>query len=347
MKNVSIIGATGYVGMEIVRLLSTHPSFNITHVISQSYVGKIYSDVYPTLRGICDLECEDMNIEKMNADTDVFITALPHGVSSEIVPKLIATGKKVLDHSGDYRYSDVSVYEKAYAPLKHTSPDLLVSAIYGLPEIYRDDIKKTNLVANPGCYPTCSILGLMPAIEEDLIDTSRIIVNAASGVSGAGRKADLAFAYCEMDGNYKSYSPVDHRHTSEIEQELSSLAGEKISITFTPHLLPLKRGMLNTIYVPLKKDITEDELYNMYSKRYINEYFVRVLPKGTLPEIKNVAGSNYIDISFRINKDTNTLIIFSCIDNLMKGAAGQAVQTLNLMCGYEETEGLKNPGLYI
>ena len=347
MKNVSIIGATGYVGLEIVKLLSCHPNFNITHVVSKSYAGKIYSDIYPALRGICDLECEEMNIGEMNIDTDIFITALPHGISSEIVPKLIATGKKVLDHSGDYRYNDVSIYEKAYAPLKHTSVELLESAVYGLPEIYREEIRNANLVANPGCYPTCSILGLMPALENGIIDTSRIVINAASGVSGAGRKESLAFAYCEMDENYKGYSPVGHRHTSEIEQELSTIANSDISIVFTPHLLPLKRGMLNTIYVPLAKDVTEDQLFDIYNRRYRDEYFVRILPKGTLPEIKNVAGSNFVDISFKIDKHTNTLIIFSCIDNLMKGAAGQAVQALNVMCEYDETQGLNTPGMYI
>ncbi len=346
MVNVGIIGATGYVGIEITRLLQNHPGVNITSVVSQSFVGQKISDIYPNLKNVFDMECEKLDIDKLSEGTDIFITALPHGVSKEVIPKLVERGKKVIDHSGDFRYKDVAVYEQWYNA-KHEMPELLEKAVYGLPELYRKDIKHGQIVANPGCYPTCTILGIAPLLSNKLIETKGIIVDAASGISGAGRKTELAFQFCECSENYKAYGVSTHRHTSEIEQEMSILAGSDVMISFTPHLAPMKRGMLSTIYADLKVEQSTENLIDLYREYYKNEYFVRVLDKGKLPETKYVAGSNFIDISLVVDKRLNRVVVLSALDNLMKGSAGQAVQDLNVMCGYEENTGLAMPGLYL
>ena len=346
MINVGIIGATGYVGIEILRLLSRHPGVKITSIVSHNFVGQKVSDIYPTLRNVFDMECDELDIESISKKADLFITALPHGVSKEVIPKLIALNKRVIDHSGDFRYKDVEVYEKWYG-IKHQMPELLEKSVYGLPELYRDKIKNAQIVANPGCYPTCSILGIAPLLKNNIIDTKNIIIDAASGVTGAGRSTDLPYQFCECTENYKAYKVSNHRHTSEIEQELSFLSIENILVSFTPHLAPMKRGMLATIYGNLKKETSTSELINLYREFYKNEYFIRVLDEGKLPETKFVAGSNFIDISIVVDKRLNRVVVLSCIDNLGKVASAQAVQDLNIMCGYDEKTGLEAPGLYL
>jgi N-acetyl-gamma-glutamyl-phosphate reductase len=346
MSKVGIIGATGYVGYEITRLLQKHPNFEITNLVSQSFVGKKYSDVYPNLRGILDMECTAMDIDSICSSSDIVITALPHGLSSEVVPKLLEKGKKVLDHSGDYRYKDISVYEKWYKT-EHKSPYLLQSAVYGLPEIYREKIKSANLVSNPGCYPTCSILALAPLLANNVISLDNIILDAVSGVTGAGRSTDLPLQFCECTENFKAYGVTKHRHTSEIEQEVSSIACKDVILSFTPHLAPFKRGMLVTTYANLLNKSTTKELIELYKEHYKNEFFVRVLDEGKLPETKFVAGSNFIDIGLVVDERLNRVIILSALDNLGKGASSQALQSMNIMFGYDEKSGLDSPGLYI
>jgi len=346
MVNVGVIGATGYVGIEIVRLLQGHPGVCINSVVSQSFVGQKISDVYPNLKNVFDMECRNLDIESIADQSDILVTALPHGISKEVIPKLIQKGKRVIDHSGDFRYKSVEVYEKWYS-IKHEMPDLLKKAVYGLPELYRDDIAGAQLVANPGCYPTCSILAAAPLLAHNLVNKKGIIIDAASGVSGAGRSTELAYQFCECNENFKAYKVTSHRHTSEIEQELGIIAGEEMIISFTPHLVPMKRGMLATIYADLNCEKSTKELLDLYKEYYKNQYFIRILDEGKLPETKNVAGSNFIDIGLVVDKRLNRVVILSALDNLGKGAAGQAVQDLNIMCGFPEHTGLDKPGLYL
>lgn len=347
MIKLGIIGSTGYVGAEIVRLMSVRKDVEITVVTSESFAGKPYSDVYPTLRGIFEKTCEELDIEKISGKADYFITALPHGVSAKVVSKLLEKGKRVLDHSADFRLRDINVYEEWYKVV-HPASGLINDAVYGLPELYRERIKNARLVANPGCYPTCSILGIAPALKNKLVSTKGIIIDAASGVSGAGRKSELPYSFCETAENYKAYGVSSHRHTPEIEQELSVLAGDEVLVSFTPHLVPMKRGMLATIYMDLNdKGLTQEDIHDVYTEYYKNEPFVRVLPLGRFPETKFVAGSNYIDIGISVDSRLNRLIVISALDNLGKGSASQAIQSLNIMAGLDETEGLIKPGLYI
>ncbi|MEI8198863.1 MAG: N-acetyl-gamma-glutamyl-phosphate reductase [Eubacteriales bacterium] len=341
---VGIIGATGYVGVELIRILSMHPNVILTHLVSQSFVGKSFSDVYPSFRGICDLPLTGEGPEAVAAGCDLVITALPHGISSKVVPVLLSEGVKVIDHSGDFRYRRQAVYEASYG-LIHPCPELLPQAVYGIPELYRDKLATASLVANPGCYPTCSILGLAPLLAKKIINTGGIIVDAVSGISGAGRKAELAYSYCESSDNFKAYSVSMHRHTTEIEQEYSILAGVDVCITFTPHLAPMKRGMYATIYadlLPETRDMTASEIRGLYETYYSDDSFVRILPLDVAPETRYVAYSNYIDISIFTDPRTGKVKILSAQDNLGKGAAAQAVQALNAMQGYPEGLGLSN-----
>lgn len=341
---VGIIGATGYVGVELIRILSMHPNVVLTHLVSQSFVGKSFSDVYPSFRGICDLPLTGDGPETVAAGCDLVITALPHGVSSKVVPVLLSNGVKVIDHSGDFRYRKLEAYEASYG-LTHPCPELLQQAVYGIPELYRDKLAAASLVANPGCYPTCSILGLAPLLAKNIISTDGIIVDAVSGISGAGRKADLAYSYCESSDNFKAYGVTMHRHTTEIEQEYSLLAGVDVYITFTPHLAPMKRGMYATIYadlLPGTKHMTAADIHVLYELYYAEDPFVRILPLDAAPETRYVAYSNYIDISVFTDPRTGKVKILSAQDNLGKGAAAQAVQALNAMQGYPESLGLSN-----
>lgn len=346
MIKAGVLGATGYAGAELVRLLSAHKNVEITLLGSQSFEGKKFSDIYTNLRGIVDNVCECGDVDTVCERSDVVFTALPHGASKEVIPMLCEKGVVVIDLSGDFRYNDVKVYEKWYGE-PHCAPELLKKAVYGLPELHRDEIKKTKLVGNPGCYTTCSILGLAPLLANKVIDSKNIIIDAKSGVTGAGRSLKLPSLFCECDESMKAYGVATHRHTSEIEQELSLVAGEEIALSFTPHLIPVKRGILATSYANLSSDISTEEAVEMFKEYYKGEKFVRICEAGSLPEIKNVAFSNYVDIGLVVDKRLNRVIVVSCIDNLIKGAAGQAIQNMNIIFGEEEACGLQAPPMYL
>ncbi|PKN17545.1 MAG: N-acetyl-gamma-glutamyl-phosphate reductase [Deltaproteobacteria bacterium HGW-Deltaproteobacteria-6] len=340
----AIFGASGYTGQELIRILSGHPQVELVAVTSRRYAGVPVADVFPSLFGLTSLTYSDGTPLEIAKLCDAVFLALPHGVSMDIAPVFIQAGRKVIDLSADYRLRDLATYEKWYA--KHQSADLFGQAVYGLPELYRQDIKKSQLVANPGCYPTSIILGLMPALKDRLLDVSTIIADSASGVSGAGRDPQVGSLFCEVDGGFKAYKVGKHRHTPEIEQELNVLAGEKFAISFTPHLLPVKRGILSTIYATLKRDMALKDIHALYSSFYETEKFVRICPVGTYPNISSVCGSNYCDIGLVHDPRTNRVIIISAIDNLIKGAAGQAVQNMNLVCSLAEESGLQTAPLY-
>lgn len=344
MVKVAIFGASGYTGQELARILLSHPQTELVAVTSRRFAGMPVTEVFPALSGLTSLKYQNVTPKEIAAASDVVFLALPHGVSMDIAPVFIRAGKKVIDLSADYRLRDLATYEKWYA--KHSSAGILKDAVYGIPELYRQEIKKTKLVANPGCYPTSIILGLAPALKNKLLDTSTIIADSASGVSGAGREPQTDSLFCEVEGGFKAYKVGKHRHTPEIEQELNSLAGEKFAISFTPHLLPVKRGILSTIYASLKKEITLPELHSLYSSFYAAEKFVRLCPAGSYPNISSVCGSNYCDIGLALDPRTNRVIIMAAIDNLIKGAAGQAVQNMNIVCGFEEEAGLEAVPLY-
>lgn len=347
MINVSVLGATGYAGEELVRILTKHPGVKIVHLASKSYCGQKYSDVYPSYKNVLDILLEDIDIEKIASDSDVVFTALPHGASKEVIPALAGKKVKVIDFSGDYRYKNVEVYEKWYGE-KHNSPHLLERSAYGLCELHREEIAGKSLIGNPGCYTTCSILALAPAVAEKLIDFGSIIIDAKSGVTGAGRSTSLDYSFCECTENMKAYKVAGHRHTSEIEQELSAIAGEEITLTFTPHLVPLKRGILATCYAGLRdKTHTTEQITGIYKEYYKNEHFIRIYDSGALPETNHVAGSNFVDIGLKVDSRTGRLIVVSCIDNIVKGAAGQAVQNMNIMFGIPEGTGIDNAAFYL
>ena len=343
---VSIIGSTGYVGAELVRGFSSHPVFKLTHLTGRSFAGQKFSDIYPEYRSICDKVIEDLPPQDIAKDSDLVITALPHGVSSKTVPLLLDAGCKVIDHSGDFRYKNLPTYEESYK-LDHPHPELLEEAVYGLPEFYREQLRNTRLTANPGCYPTCSLIALAPFLKGHLIDEDSIIIDAVSGVSGAGRKSDLAYAFCELDESFKPYGAVGHRHTSEIAEQCSFLAGKNpgdIKVAFTPHLAPFMRGMLATIYCKPSNnlnDATSAKINDIFNEFYKEEAFVRVLPQGVLPDIKAVSYSNYIDVNGAYDPEAGLIKLFSAQDNLGKGAALQAIQAANIMFGLNEETGLK------
>lgn len=345
MIKVAVLGATGYAGIELVRILSNHPEVSIEFLGSHSFDGQKISEVYQNFAHILDKECKELDLDEV-AKCDVAFTALPHGASKTVIPALVEKGIKVIDLSGDFRYDDVKVYEKWYGE-EHSSPELLKESVYGLCELHRDKIKDARLVGNPGCYTTCSILGAAPLLAKGLAEAKNIIVDAKSGVTGAGRTTQLPYAFCECTENTKAYKIATHRHTSEIEQELSKLAGEEIIISFTPHLIPQKRGIFSTIYINLKEKHTTEEIVNLYKEYYKDEFFVRVKNAGELPETKHVAGSNFVDIGVVVDERLNRAVVTSTIDNLFKGAAGQAVQNMNILFGLDETTGLKNAGFYL
>lgn len=345
MIKTAVLGATGYAGIELVRLLTNHPSASIEMLGSKSFAGQKISDVYQNFNHILEKECEEIDMDRV-AECDVAFTALPHGASKTVIPEILEKGVKVIDLSGDYRYDDAAVYEKWYGE-KHSSPELLKESVYGLPELHREKIKPARLIGNPGCYTTCSILGAAPLVASGLGSTKNIIVDAKSGVTGAGRGVALQTHFCECTENSKAYKVATHRHTSEIEQELSNLAGEEIMLSFTPHLIPQKRGILSTIYINLNKPFTTEELTKLYKEFYKDEFFVRIKDAGTLPETKHVAGSNFVDIGVVADERLQRAVIVSALDNIVKGAAGQAVQNMNLMFGLDEKTGLDNAGFYL
>ena len=340
MIKAGIIGATGYAGSELVRILLGHKEVEIRWFGSRSYIDKKYYEVYQNMFQIVEDTCLDDNIEALAEEVDVIFTATPQGYLASILTEDILSKVKIVDLSADYRIKDVATYEKWYK-IEHKSPQFIEEAVYGLCEVNREDVKKARLVANPGCYTTCSILTVYPLAKEGLIDMSSIIVDAKSGTSGAGRGAKVDNLFCEVNENIKAYGVASHRHTPEIEEQLGYASGEKVLLNFTPHLVPMNRGILATAYANLKDGVTEEMVRAAYDKYYANEKFVRVLDAGVCPQTKWVEGSNYVDVNFVIDKRTNRVIMMGAIDNLVKGAAGQAVQNMNLMFGFQETEGLE------
>lgn len=349
MIKAGIIGATGYAGGELVRLLMAHKEVEIAWYGSRSYVDQKYADVYRNMFEIVDARCMDDNMEELAGLVDVIFTATPQGFCASLLNDSILSGTKVIDLSADFRIKSVPVYEKWYG-IEHKSPQYIEEAVYGLCEINREDVKKARLVANPGCYTTCSILTAYPLVKEGLIDTATLIIDAKSGTSGAGRGAKVQNLYCEVNENIKAYGVASHRHTPEIEEQLGYAAGRKVVLNFTPHLVPMNRGILVTEYAKLnpvqkadgkRKLPSYEEIKAVYERYYGKEKFVRVLGRGVCPETKWVEGSNYVDVNFVIDERTGRIIMMGALDNLVKGAAGQAVQNMNLMFGLPEEEGLK------
>lgn len=339
MIKVGIIGSTGYAGVELVRLITRHPEAEVVWFGSRSYVGKAYADVFRNMFEIVDAKCLDDNMEELANSVDVIFTATPQGLCSSLVSEEILNKVKVIDLSADFRIKDVGIYEKWYG-IKHKSPEFIEEAVYGLCEINREYIKGARLIANPGCYTTCSILSIYPMLKEGLIDPKSIIVDAKSGTSGAGRSSKVPNLFCEVNENIKAYGVTTHRHTPEIEEQLSYAAGEEVLINFTPHLVPMQRGILVTAYANLLRDVSYEEIKKIYDKYYGNEEFVRVLNQDVCPETRFVEGSNYVDINFKLDERTGRIIMMGALDNLVKGAAGQAVQNANIMFGMPENMGI-------
>ena len=345
MVKVGIIGSTGYAGVEIVRLLTQHKDVEIVWFGSRSYVEEKYSNVFRNMFNIVNAECLDDNMEELADQVDVIFTATPQGFCGSVVNEGILNKVKIIDLSADFRIKDVDTYEKWYG-IKHQSPQFIDEAVYGLCEINRDKIKDARIVANPGCYTTCSILSIYPLVKEGLIEPKSIIVDAKSGTSGAGRGAKVPNLFCEVNENIKAYGVTTHRHTPEIEEQLGYAAGEEVMINFTPHLVPMQRGILVTAYADLKKKVTYEEIKAVYDKYYGNEYFIRVLDKDVCPETRWVEGSNFVDVNFKIDERTGRIIMMGALDNLIKGAAGAAVQNFNILFGFEENEGLKQVPMF-
>ena len=345
MIKVGIIGATGYAGGELVRLLLGHKEAEIKWYGSRSYVDQKYAKVYQNMFQLVDDRCLDDNMEEMAKQVDVIFTATPQGLCASLVNDDILNKVKVIDLSADFRIKDAAVYEEWYG-IEHKAKQYLDEAVYGLCEINREAVKKARLVANPGCYPTCSILSIYPLLKEGLIDPSTVIIDAKSGTSGAGRGAKVDNLFCEVNENIKAYGVATHRHTPEIEQELSLAAGEPMTISFTPHLVPMQRGILVTAYASLKKEVTWEEVKEVYDRYYDKERFVRVLDQDVCPQTRWVEGSNYVDVGFKIDPRTKRIIMMGAMDNLVKGAAGQAVQNMNLAFGLDEAEGLRMAPLF-
>lgn len=340
-----IIGATGYAGGELVRLLLGHKEVEIKWFGSRSYIDQKYCDIYQNMFQIVDDVCKDDNMSKLADQVDVIFTATPQGFCASLINEEILSKAKVIDLSADFRIKDVEVYESWYR-IPHAAPQFLGEAVYGLCEINREQIKTARLLANPGCYPTCSTLAIYPLLKEGLIDPSSIIIDAKSGTSGAGRGAKVDNLYCEVNENIKAYGVASHRHTPEIEEQLGYAAGQKVTLNFTPHLVPMNRGILITAYASLKAEVGEEQVRAAYEKHYENERFVRVLKPGVCPQTKWVEGSNYVDVNFQIDPRTGRIIIMGAMDNLVKGAAGQAVQNMNLMFGLDENTGLMQAPMF-
>jgi len=335
---VGIIGATGYTGVELLRLLLLHPEVEVTTLTSQKYAGVPIDQVFPSLKRHLQLKCEELTGDQVSKKADFIFAAVPHKTAMEIVPLFYRQGKKVVDLSADFRFKDAAIYEKWYQ--KHTSPDLLPESVYGLPELHREKIRNAKIVGNPGCYPTGALIGLIPLVKKGLISLESIVVDAKSGVSGAGRDVVLESLFCEVNEGAKAYKIFAHRHTPEIEQELSQMVQREIKVTFVPHLIPMDRGILSTIYVRLIKKMKTEELLNTFQDEYREESFIRVHPKGKLPNTKDVRSSNFCDIGVMVSEADDRAVIVTAIDNLVKGASGEAIQNMNIMLGFPETMGL-------
>jgi N-acetyl-gamma-glutamyl-phosphate reductase len=345
MLKVAICGGSGYTGGELLRILSQHPKVKVTAVTSERSAGKKVTELFPSLHTYVQTEFEPLIQEKVIKKADLFFLALPHAASQSAVDYFFQNGKKVVDLSADYRLNDPLIYEEWYK-VPHNYKKALKKAVYGLPELHKNKIKKSSLIANPGCYPTSAILGLYPALKYKMINTDTIVIDSKSGTSGAGRKASVDFSFCEVNEGFKAYGIATHRHTPEIEQEISLIAKKNITVNFTPHLLPVSRGILTTIYASLIKNTDTKEMLDMFKKTFVNEPFVKVFDENILPNINSVKGTNFCEIGLKVNTRTNTLIIVSAIDNLVKGAAGQAVQNMNLIMGFNEDEGLKELSVF-
>ena len=338
MIRAAVVGATGYAGAELVRLLAGHPNVKLTMITSRQYAGEPFARVYPSFTGVVDLSCEELATDALCVKADVIFTALPHKIPMAIIPLLIENGKKVVDLSADFRFKDQAVYETHYQP--HEAVQLLNQTVYGLCEVYRQSIIETNLVGNPGCYPTSALLPLIPLVRNHMVESDGIIIDAKSGVSGAGRSLSLGSHFCQVNESFKPYKVAEHRHNPEIEAVLTDVAERPLMVTFTPHLIPMTRGMLTTIYTRLKAGVQSADVRECLMAAYDHEPFVRLMEDDQLPDTLHVQGTNQCAIGFRIDKRCNRLILISAIDNLGKGAAGQAVQNMNLMCGFDETAGL-------
>jgi N-acetyl-gamma-glutamyl-phosphate reductase len=348
MIRVAIVGATGYVGQELVRLLIAHPQVQVSALVSKTYAGLEFSRVYPSFKNLVSITCMEEDLEKLASQVDLIFLALPHGMSAAKLNSELLQKVRFIDLGADFRLKNVDLYETWYQT-KHSSPQLLSQAVYGLTEWHHDDIAGARLIANPGCYSTCTELSLLPLISADIIKNDTIIVDAKSGVSGAGRELVLGSHFNEINENIKAYKVAAHRHTPEIEQELSVVGKTPITITFTPHLIPMNRGILTTAYTSLKSSTSHDEIYAIFDSFYKNKPFIRLFQTGgeyPLPETRFVKGSNYCDIGFAIDKRNSRLIVVAAIDNLMKGAAGQAVQNMNILFGLDETTGLNNAPIF-
>lgn len=340
MIKAGVVGATGYAGAELVRLLVQHPQVEVSVLTSHSYAGQPFEQVYPGFSKRLNVICADETVESLFDQVDVLFFALPHGHVARQIDSNTLVNCRVIDLGADFRLGDAQTYESWYG-LAHPKPALLEQAVYGLPEWFRDDIQSARLIANPGCYPTCSTLALAPLLKMGCIDPGSIIIDAKSGVSGAGRALALGHHFGECNESIKAYGVTTHRHTPEIEQTLSTLAQAPVTISFTPHLVPMNRGILATVYAGLSQPITADEVRAAYESAYADAPFIRLLPAEALPETRWVKGSNFCDIAFRIDERTQRIIVVAAIDNLVKGAAGQAIQNMNLMFGLAETTGLE------
>jgi N-acetyl-gamma-glutamyl-phosphate reductase len=336
---VGIIGATGYTGVDLLRLLLNHPQVDVTALTSQKYAGVPIDQVFPSLKKYLQLKCEELKVEEISKKTDFIFTAVPHKTAMETVPLFYRQGKRVVDLSADFRFKDAGVYERWYQ--KHTSTDLLSESVYGLPELHREKIQNAKIVGNPGCYPTGALLGLVPLVKKGMISLEGIVIDSKSGVSGAGRDVVLESLFCEINEGVKAYKIFEHRHLPEIEQELSEMVRKKVAVTFVPHLIPMDRGILTTLYLVLTKKWKTEEVLDTFQEHYQKEPFIRICPRGKLPNTKDVRGSNYCDIGVKVNESDSRAVIVTAIDNLVKGASGEAVQNMNIMLGYPEGMGLE------
>lgn len=344
MFRIAIYGASGYTGQELLRLLLQHPDAEVVAITSRKLAASPIAEVYPHLYGATDLTFSDLSPREVADIADIIFLALPHQASMEFVPTFLAAGRKIIDLSADFRLKSEDVYASWYGPHRH--PELLAESVYGMPELYRREIAEARLVANPGCYPTSVILGLAPVLAAGWLDPSSIIADAKSGVSGAGREAQQGSLFCEVNEGFKAYKVGQHRHTPEIEQELGRLAGANVQMTFTPHLLPVNRGILSSIYAALTRDVSTAEVRDLYQEYFRGEAFIRISEEGNFPNISAVRGTNFCDIGVHVDRRMNRLTVISAIDNLIKGASGQAVQNMNLLCGLPETTGLTATAIF-
>ncbi|MFC1491175.1 N-acetyl-gamma-glutamyl-phosphate reductase [Nitrospinota bacterium] len=345
MSRVAVVGATGYTGFELLRLLASHGGVEISALTSETYAGKEVGEVFPALSKVTSGRFQNFE-HTVCRGADIVFCCLPHRTAMNTVPGLLEGGSRMVDLSADFRLRDPSVYEHWYQT-EHICPELIPEAVYGLPELYREKIRNTKLVANPGCYPTGAIIVLVPLLRAEMIIPSSIVIDAKSGVSGAGRKADLGLQFSEVNEGFKAYGIASHRHTPEIEQELSAASGREVRVSFTPHLVPMTRGILSTIYVEARSGTSEEEGRDALAQAYGSEPFIRLMPKGEFPNVSQVAGSNFLDIGLTLDERTGRFVIVTAIDNLVKGASGAAVQNMNIMLGLAETQGLAHPGFWV